>query len=998
MTASRFLAFSLTVLALASGCIPPRDNPIDPANIPDPPQADIDVLVDGQESVVGQRFSTWTFDASASVPPGNSDFDGSCFDWAISDTSADDPLALDPDAGWVVLTGGVAPPCVTQDLLVISTANTPLSTVLAEVADFDNGSGTPDGTGDALRWVRLTITRPNGASATVYKPITVKNDRPVIELGPDRRTTPGGRWWLSGEARRFPNVVVAYTDDPDLLTVRWRIAGELSTRLDLLNEYTPETGAPTDGYVDTDFHDGSLRIELPMSLDPSRSTLTIEARDFVDPDGVIVQTPAKDDLRVDVLNSLWAYSAQNGHLKRLDTSQFLGGFTDTDSIPLAYQNGRIFFGRAGGGQIDLFTTHRGLQATPPDISILSGTNSVEKLAGYVTAAGGGWWLQNGDEGTLSRFDATLQTFVTFGNVVTVGSGAPATMNDFYAGASGDYSAIADGGAGRIWVVGGEQASATVGQKVLLVRPDAALGIGNALVVPPVDPFGDNTDIAEARLLAPDGAGGVWVASDVGRRLTHITLSGTTVTVTPIALPEGCIALSQSIRSLASDPSRNTLWIGVTTTAVDSEAVCRLDLQTDPANYDFISQKVDSPDAIALHPDGSIYMIANDGQGVSRYSARSAASVEYIPLHAGVDELPGVYAADLRFMEESLLVTVSQQFPVSRNRRAMVVEAGEIHTPNDIDLGVDPYVFDRVRHVSDPVTGTVWVWKPDLGVIASYAPSGEGPLHQINTGYIESRAHLAYDPDARRVWFAFSDLWVGVALPPDPKGRLMYFDVPENRRDPPVLQEVAGVKVAMARGVSVIPSSAPIQPGRLCLAADLLDESIPDARLRSRTTSGAAVAGETPFALNLGTDIEMWLTADASTGECWASRQGSHTSFARYQPGGTVSSPGTGFDIRSATMVAPGIAWAVSRSAGNEIVILDQDSADPTTADPIFESNAVLPAVFNAAASGAFDPYWEHAWIGLDDVNGNIVRVTVGGRSHEAWRDRGVNLPRLESGR
>lgn len=1000
-------AFLLSAaLLLVTACaIPPRDNGRDPANIPDPPGVDIDVFVNDVESPVGQRHARWRLDGSGSDAPA-----GSCYDWSMSTVAAEAAAEI-PDDEWAVLVEGDTP-CDTAATLVVSTAldalpaNGPFRDALAAVRDFDNGTGVPDGTGITNRWVRLTIEKPNGGRATAFKMLTVVNEVPNVSLGPSRRTAPGGRWWLTGDARRFTNVITAnVTDDPDpLIDLRWRVTGELATRLDLANEYG-FPGAATDGYVDSGFYDETtLSISLPMSIDPSRSTITAEVRDFVDDTGTIAVRAGEATIDVDVLSTLWAYTRSNGYLRRIDTSQFLGPFTDEDSEPLAFDatTATLLWGRSNGTTIDLFRSTRGLDAP-------SSSNPFERtISEFATAAftgrmaaaprtGGGWWVVDGQEGRLYRLSSTLAVTARMEDVFTVVVG-PA-LPDFRAGGGGNDVALAEGGSGRLWVAGGEPSLA--GQRLLLVRADATAGIGNALVVPPIDPFPAAT--TEIGHLAPDGAGGVWVAGNVDRSLSHVTIdAANNVTVTPITLPDGCISAPNAILSMASDPARNALWLGVTTNEPDSEGLCRLDTASGPGTFSYVLQKAEQIDTIAINPaDGSAYLVANLGQGLNRYAPSSGASMEYLPLHAGTPGSSGVSVQQARFMDNNLLVTVSQQAPSFNNKRALVVEAAEVHVVDTlVDLHIDPYVMDFERHVTDPVTGFVFVFLPDDGLIAVYAPDGTR-VSSIEVGYLEKRAHLAFDPDSRRLWLAFSNLWVGDATPGDPgivgdiPGRLLYVDVPENFPDGLTMTEVPGVYIAMSRGMSVVPASASVEGGRLCLAADFEEEPIPDARIRTRENDGTDT-GETPVNLDSGQDIETWVSADPTTGECWAGERGFSTFFVRMLPNGTATAVSTGYDVRHADVVAPGLAFGITTTDFDELLLLDVDSSDVTVDNPAFD--AAYGQTLSALRYGAVDPYWGHVWFALHDAEGNVVRMTVGLGPHEAWREQNVLQAQIDNGR
>lgn len=982
------LSLRVVILALslvAAGCaIPSRDNSHDPANIPNPPAPAIAVYVEGFDTTLGQRNSVFTLDGTASTTgSGDALPAGSCWEWEIASFAADDPASI-PDSGWTsVLPAGAE--CV-GTFLVVGSAGTPLAGALASVENFQSASGVPDGTGITTRWVRLRLTTPSGGSAIAVRLLAIFNAAPVVRLGDDRRTAPGGEWKkLALTPTAFENTVRVSIEDPDpLVSVEWLVTGELATRVDI---------APKDGHVDIGYvTSNGMLAKFPMSIDPSRSEITVRARDFesatIDPAAVAF---GEDSMHLDVLSTVWVYNEGAGHLSRLDSSTFSSDFERIDAIVLGAAQGTTVYAAPGGaGLVQLATSGRGLGRATNRLTVPSAATNPQTVAA-VPDGTGEWWVLHGgngqfgglaNDGSLRRLDATLQN-VTFGPVSSLGG------TGLRSGFTGRNLAMVRGNGRRVWITGGSD-STTIGQRVMLVDANGTLPF------PAIDPF--DAVANEVRLLAPDGAGGVWAAEDFGPRFTHITEAGLKM---EYVLPASC-GTNLPIVSMVADTVLGALWLGVSSGT--TERLCRASLQ-DLTSFAF--QTVDSVGDLAIDPtNGDALMVGKNGKGISRYdfAGGSVRSLDYVPLPVNV------FAQDVSFVEGSLLVNAS----IGAIERAYMIEGAEIHAPNNIILGVDPYLFEEVRHVADPLTGYVWVWLPDESGLALYSPAGRRVRTVTIPGATEKRGQIAFDPGGRRVWFTTSNLYVGNNTPPA-DGRLFFSDLPDGFDVPGevgvpdvvVASTVPGIEIAMARGLGVV-TGTPDAPGRVCLASNFLNENLATgALLRMVLDSDGTLAPETTVLTNATQDQQVWSIGNAFRDECWFGRDGPANFSVRLRLGDTpltISHETTGRDLRRPSFVDIDMAWAAA-SDGTGLVL--------TRLTSLTSANATTPIVVTAGVatasigSSTLDPYWQHVWLGIgltdQPEGGEILRVSLQEAQFaepgvEVARAVGYQTPRLSNGR
>lgn len=537
----------------------------------------------------------------------------------------------------------------------------------------------------------------------------------------------------------------------------------------LSREAVDDPSASSTTWDELEFVDETA-VSLPMPLDPARTTLELKATDFVDPDGVITARAGCDSVRADVLTTVWAYSSGTGHLRRLDTSQFLNPFNETNQGVFASDGSRMLIVEEVGANVRPHLMKRGfsLEASSPT----STTNFDLTTVAATWDGNDGWWVQNGENGSLRHYNASMLVDRTFTTVALEGDAVDFDFTAFQA-------AVVRGPGTDAWVIGGDRIGNTfntTGQRLFRVKTD-----GTVVIRMPA-----HTDAgAVATRLAPDGQGGVWVSADGSPRVPHVASSGTVATPPLDLTGTGC---EGGVAELAHDETRNVLWLGVY--GAESPLLCRVGRP----DGSFIPQRVDTLGTLVVDAsDGTALMIANDGDGISRYDGASVESIDYIPMN------PQFRAKKMDAAGGNLAVWLENKTLVGQSRMA-VIEGGEIFVPNNVVLDVDPYLFDEVSHATDPVTGFAWVWHPDDSKIAAYA-YGERIFEQYLPGMAEQRVRLALDPDARRLYVAWSSLYTGNGVDPPAIGRLLYMDLTGDF-SPMTLNTAAGIEISILRGIGV----------------------------------------------------------------------------------------------------------------------------------------------------------------------------------------------------
>lgn len=945
---------STLLLCCLAGCaIPARDNPRDPANLAEP---SFSVSVDGANSATGSRGSAWVLDGADTTGAGSS----ACFEWALSQQAVDDPT--EASTTWDDLDAGQPAEC---QRTLSSAENDLFVTSLRSITDFRRataiddpcddsdeliGEETLDGTGVATRWARLRVRTGRGTAET-FRLLTVVNDPPQVSLGADRRTAPGGRWWLSA-GQAFSQRIEATVTDPDgpPFDLSWTVTGALANVIDL----------DDDGEVDVSFVDGAA-LNLPMPLDPSRTMLTLTATDLTDPDGVVTARAGCDSVRADVLTTVWAYSAGTGHLRRLDTSQFLNPFNETDQGVFASDGSRMLIVEEVGASVRPYVMKRGF--SPEASAPLTTPNFDLTSMAAAWDGSGGWWVQNGENGSLRHYDENLDIDRTFTTIALEGDVGDFDFTAFQAG-------VVRGPGTDAWVIGGDRVGNsfnTTGQRLFRVKTD-----GTVVVRRPA-----HTDAgAVSTRIVPDGEGGVWVSADGSPRVHHVDSAG--VTALPVFDLTGT-SCDGGVAELAFDDTRDVLWLGVYGT--DSPLLCRV-TPDDPGGA--VPQRVDTLGTIVVDAsDGTALMIANDGDGISRYHQDTVESIDYIPMN------PQFRAKKMVAAGGNLAVWLENKTVIGQNRMA-VVEGGEIFVPNNLPLEVDPYLFDEVAHATDPVTGFAWVWHPDDSKIAAYA-YGERIYEQSVPGIEEKRVRIALDPVARRLYLAWSTLYTGNGVDPPAVGRLLYMDLASDL-SPMVVSTAADIEISILRGIGVVPSLAANAPGRICLAANLEGEGRGLAYLHPLDPGAFTDVVQPVATLNPGDNTPVHVAVDPVLGHClFVPNDGSD--FMRMNADATPDSSGAaaGMQLSRPSVASDGRAWSADAN-GDALWFID-----PTT-QLQFSSPTLESPIAGDALSVVADPYYDHVFAGY--ALGGVTRLVVppAGVPIESSRELGTDRPSLDHGR
>lgn len=936
-------------LLVASGCIPSRENPHDPSVRPD---AEIDVSVEGDTSrSAGGRSALWQFDAAASDDP-----DGGAlkrFSWAISSVDAGVPADVGGD--WIELGAGNAADfsSIASRATATQASNGELTIALLSVEDFVPVTpADPAGTGVAGRWIRLRVTDRDGYSSSTHTHITIVNRAPVVALGPDRRIQPGG----NNESFLAHVVEVqAFAHDPDerddglLFTASnpgaWFVEGALASTL----EHDPD-GRVTDAAALV--APGRLRFDAPIF--PARSRLRFQ---ITDETGLAAGALGSADVRVDVLSSQWAYGAGDGQFTRLDTSRLVSsdeptGFTRKilaadDLFLLAWTD-------AGGGRLSLMG---------PELQTYVADTAGQAVSATRVAPDSLEFFVLTNAGTMRRYSFDLVTGLA-------STSLPASFSQpSYGGAN---AKIVSGGANAFWVFVNDGAQ-------VFRRPLS--GASTVLAA-----FSDGVTLATE--MVPDGDTGVWITGeDAGGAdlVAHLQANGQvqreTITDCGLAEPNGAPIPGRSIVGLAYDPVRDALWISAT--GESSALLCVRE------NGIWAEQAVAAAAPLTLNPvDGSVYMpfcpaeAAGDGLGFSRYEAGTASSLEYVPVDAPYRWWS---AATLFATNDGSLVT-SVRGSFDSEIRYFWNEGGEIPAPQVVIPNIEPYQFELVDFAVDPVTGFLWVWRPDLGAIEAWSPDGQllrtVPLGLAATGGEEVRGAIAIDSRNRKIWFAWAPRYAGSI--PDDVGRLLSFPIPavaigpdeevalgrtEDAFAPVTVTTDANLSFSLVWDLAVLPENGDT---RLCIGGTVADEDYLSGFGSSyRIGDGSRLAFATQVS---DPEVPVQVAADRLSGDCWFIPDEDENFGGRI---GVIDFDGnvtqlTGYGTRLSRPHARGSVFAALRPA----MTATQFAASLTNAPSFTPLTATLESSFVSfnPSSLNLDPFYGHLFVGFDQ--GAVVRFQL----------------------
>lgn len=935
-------------LVLASGCIPSRDNPHDPAVRPD---AEIDVRVEGDTSrTAGGRSALWELDATASDDPDGGSL--ARFSWAISAVDAGVPADVGGD--WIELGAGNAADfsSIASRATATQASNGELAIALLSVDDFVPVSpADPAGTGVAGRWIRLRVTDRDGHVSSAHAHVTIVNRAPVVALGPDRRIQPGG-----DNVSYDPHVVEiqAFAHDPDerddqlLFTPfnpgAWFVEGALAATL----EHDPD-GRVTDAAALV--APGRLRFYAPIL--PARSHLRFEISDQT---GLAAGALGAADVHVDVLSSQWAYGAGDGQFTRLDTSRLVSSDEPTGLTRKILAADDIFFlawTDAGGGRLSLMG--------PELLTYVADTAGQAVSAARVAPDSLEFFVLT-NAGSIRLYSLGLSGLVS--------TSLPASFSQpSYGGAN---AKIVSGGADAFWVFVNDGAQ-------VFRRPLS----GAATVLPA---FSDGVTLATE--MVPDGDTGVWITGEEAGGadlVAHLQANGQTqretITECGLAEPNGAPIPGRSIVGLAYDPVREALWISAT--GDDSALLCVRE------NGIWAEQSVAAAAPLTLNPvDGSVYMpfcppdAAGDGLGFSRYAAGTADSLEYVPIDA-----PYRWWSAARLFatnDGSLATSVRGSF--DSEIRYFWSEGGEIPAPQVVIPDIEPYQFDFVDFAIDPVTGFLWVWRPDLGAIEAWSPDGQllrtVPLGLAAPGGEEVRGAIAIDSRNRTIWFAWAPRYTGTI--PDDVGRLLSFEIPdvaigpdeeaklgqtEDAFAPVIVATDANLTFSLVWDLAVVPENGDT---RLCIGGTIASEDYTSGFGSAyRVGDGSRVAFST---LVSDPEIPVQVAGDHYTGDCWFIPDEDEDFGGRIGVvdfNGTVTAL-TGYGTRVSRPHARGAVFGALRPAMTAAqfaaILTNSPSFTPLTAT--LESSFVS---FNPSSLN-IDPFYGHLFVGFDQ--GAVVRFQL----------------------
>lgn len=875
---------------------------------------------------VGGRFAAWELDGSESEAPQGL----VSWSWQLSRIGALDPAELaDPD--WIPAGSGE---------LVVSSGSA-LGVALRQIVDFDDAEPGTQPLGVVERWIRLEVEDEEGLTDDDYAKITLINQAPTLDLGPDRRVAPGGAWWrvstrdddmdlrpdgdvngdgIADPLDATPRVITLYSglEDPDEgdaenLTLRWYVVGAMAPVLADVSTGLVHTGISPDGQ--------SLTFEA--SLVPSASTFRVEV---LEGDQVV----AEDSVRVDVATSRWSIDRSNGSLRRLRVPILQRGLDGDLARLLATRAGRILVARQSGGAIpDLDVLGYDLSAVASRFQPV-GTTNIFALSAVATE-GTGWWVADVATPALHHFGAGPDLTPTVSPITDVdGDGT-----DDAANITG-MAPIRGAGPEDLWVF----------LPPLAVRRSPTAVLGSV-----------QTDAPAGARITEDGAGGFWLvwvsAGEVVVR--RYDASGTLV----IAESEDLGIPVSGLRSVSYDPQRNQLW-GTITTALDGFTFLRR------SSGEYALSDFNGSTSHVDVADGSLVVF---GQGkLRRFTA------DFVPANDLILDktLSGFAVVDGSIFVHGIDTSTSPPFP----QFATWIEGGR----EDLGLEIPSAYVDAVSAVAvDPANGSAWVWDKGLGRLREIGADGAelrvvdfdgttGPAPGVDVA-------LGIDPGPpegpRRVWIAWSD---------DVDGGLQYFDLTDDRSID------VSVTATSFTGPTRIHAVAPImEGGGVCIGGEVVGETGPpfDTGWIFHPSTGATTRLSFPTA-----DPSM-VVADTPRQACWfvPHHQSVSTAESKFVPvdGSTPTTFSTTIAGQTRALTGGVIDhWynGISGSQGRMFVLsrTSFQAGNPTRFLQIYEPTLSMnlevgPTLdfttyegpFDEAESVAYDPFYRQFILGLGDL-------------------------------
>jgi len=917
----------LCLVAIATaGCIPTRNNENDPSNRP---SIAMEVTVAGRTSALGGRNEAWRLDATTSRAKHGS----LSLEWAIS---SDGPNLAADVAEWTT---------VGTDVVVVSTAGNLLHDRLVAISDF-SGYDEP-GTGLARRWIRLAASDASVSTSETI-PITIVNNPPSVNIGIDWRVAPGGQWWTgTGEldnldAQPWEVVIDATVSDPEgdaslLFTPgyqgAWTVQGQLSAVLDL----------DGNGRVDSSWiENGGRTLRFPAPLFPTRGEVSLDVWDVRRRENERL-SHGIDSARVDVLTSQWILDVYAGDLQRIDAGSFN---RDTESYRVVAGDGRraIIAVRSGGTFLRL-VNHR-LETIAAPLGPLPLTNPVTRPREAVADGLGAWWFAD-FEGNLSHMrekDGAL--------VFDVGdTQCPPTPLDTclgFAGESADFRALTASGTGSVWVLG--RSSDFLEDRILEISSSGAVVVEEAAV--PGAPLGS------AVALVHDG-GGPWILSRTADEASLRRRSGAVIETLPDSSSPSVVPIG-------------AYW--------DSRADAIVVLTGDPnaAKSRLYRREANGTWTFGVVARG--YRVFPDPSG-DALLGRST----------GADESGGLLRVDSRtflerethlgFTPEGMVVFDggSVLFGTSAEGPMEWVEAGaRPEHPVFADVVLPPVTGDVHGIALDPVTGQIWLARPDLDVVQRFGPDGE---LLSTTPLLEDavRLHLSIDAVTRTAWLASGPIVSG-------SGRLHRFAIDAEVYEMPVVELVAEVApVEQLGGIAALPGGAGV-----CVGGHL------DSTRRAGFVWRPATGDIEVSAPDAGTIVAPHRAfAHPRDGSCWffdenTSSAAPTTGAARFAQGGATESlawPDPQFNNEYATGIAdiasPDLVLAITRHDGFTFPWLGLYSPG----NPAYQTSATFPALdapplfepteFRKSLSG--DAFYRHYFVGIEGGDSPVIRLDSSGQ-------------------
>lgn len=771
----RRIVVPLSSLALLAGCIPERDNANDPSLRPRPR---FEIRVDGAPQTAGGRHASWELDASESRAPGGIDE----IVWEISGAAAVDP---DEVAEWLP---------VGTSTLVTTSSSEALRTELSSIDDFGE-----DGTGTTERWLRLTVVSDAGYRESAETEIAILNGAPSVELGFDRRISPGGRWWtaLGGAALQPWEIVIApVVSDPDTgdaalpftagFEGEWRVRGALAARLD----------ADADGLVDGDFVEaGGARLRFTAPVEPASGEISLEIWDLVR-DGVRASL-ASDSVRIDVAASAWIHDRADGGLYRIPDPPLLRNpGTDGRYRLLGGDGSRVLLARQAAD--DTWTI---FESDPTLLPLASLPLADTSFAGPRSAAGdgrGGWWVIDSESDLIHlRKSGDGSELVAF-------LGATECPPDPYASCaiatrsgSGFFREVAPAwpDSTGVWALAYDEPSFTH-DRILLIATDGTATIEESV-------FAAAMPINSANLLRADGDGGVWyahaTAPGVAPRLLHRDANGVDVDE---AIPDA--VMNENLpRDLVVDQRRDALFL-LLEGHISAGGETLSPLRRRDADGTWTDHVTAISRRMAFAP-GSRELVLDryDVPGILIYDA------ETLELRRTVSSVPPADFEHLTVVASTVLADTLGSEAFS----AHIDAGGRIQAET---LALSEFGLLQGA-VVDPATGHLFVFQTDCGCVERFDPSGVLVDTVDVAGGTAARGTIALDPETRMAWAA----WTSSA-----GGGLASFAVLDDRAAPatqPVtIHEVDGTPLLLDETFDDLPVQLDlaVQPGgsAVCLAA------------------------------------------------------------------------------------------------------------------------------------------------------------------------------------